>query len=66
MSYMIPAGFILTGTCAECGGPVLTRQLFSSSGTEPYIPHEQCSDCGKVAKPRDPPTSFGPIRDMHK
>lgn len=63
-AYCIPAGFILVGTCGECGGPLLTAQTVASSGTGPVTPHIVCQDCLRVAKNVEP--NYGPIMQMRE
>jgi len=55
----IPANHNVTGTCGECGWPIISPMLWG--GTCP--PSEWCMNCGKHPKPIVAP-SFGPVREM--
>ena len=55
----IPANHNVTGTCGECGGPIISPILWS--GTEQ--PNEWCMHCGQIPK-SNIWARFGPIRTM--
>jgi hypothetical protein len=61
--FMVPAGFILTGTCGACGGPLITPQVISSGGIAYEPPVETCMHCQRVAK-TPVVANYGPIKEM--
>jgi len=64
ISYMVgviqvPVGHNIIGTCGNCGGPIISPQMWAGSGPFP----EWCYSCG--AKPKGViAASWGPLREM--
>jgi len=56
-TIQIPHNHNVTGTCGDCGGPIISPMMWSGTGQ----PSERCMNCGKRAKPLAPTT---PIREM--
>ncbi len=59
--YYIPINHNVTGTCGECGGPIISPIIRDGTG----VPNEWCINCQRRPKPSIV-ARFGPIREMTK
>lgn len=59
---IIPENHNVTGTCGECGGPIITPVYWASTNTAD-APPEWCADCGRIPK-KEVRMDYGPIREM--
>ena len=63
MSYIVPQGYVLAGTCGNCGGPLLSPQIWSYTDDTYAEPPATCQRCGKQAV-RSITEKYGPARAM--
>lgn len=59
---IIPVNHTVTGTCGDCGGPIIVPVYWVSSSPGESIP-EWCANCGKKPKKTIAP-AYGPIKEM--